>query len=195
MTKKKHYITTIADIKYCEENELTIYSDTWEPDFFKFANGVWCMYSGNELKIYNNTFEVSYDELYYYEEESEEKPKITDDDLGKKVKFPDGSIGELKFIVPIDDKNFMYGKDACTFYKSCEIIEEQTEATEKDVGKLCLFKSKTEIHYKVSILKKIVRYNGFNMYETEWGDRFGCCRRLSPVEVAEITGYKVEEAE
>lgn len=69
MKKKKHLVNTVDDIKYCEEHGLTIYSDTWEPDFFRFINGVWCMYSDNELKIYNNTFDIPYDELYYYEEE------------------------------------------------------------------------------------------------------------------------------
>lgn len=73
MTKIKHEIKTIDDIKYCEEHGLTIYSDTWEPDFFKFTNGVWCMYSDNELKIYHTSFDISYDELYYYEEKKSRK--------------------------------------------------------------------------------------------------------------------------
>ena len=70
---------------------MTIYSDTWEPDFFKFDNGVWCMYSDNELKSYNSSFDVSYDELYYYEEESE-KPmqEATEADVGKLCWFFDG---------------------------------------------------------------------------------------------------------
>lgn len=81
--KKKHQIKTIDDIKYCEEHGVTIYSDTWEPDFFKFDNGVWCMYSDNELKFYNSSFDVSYDELYYYEEEPEEQQEVTEKDVGK----------------------------------------------------------------------------------------------------------------
>ena len=87
--KKKHYIKDISDIKYCEDNGLTIYSDTWEPDFFKFDNGVWCMYSDNELKFYNSSFDVSYDELYYYEEEPEEQQEVTEKDVGKLCWFWD----------------------------------------------------------------------------------------------------------
>ena len=147
--KKKHYITTIADIKYCEENGRTIWSAIDVSNYYyKFSNGVWCRYRENDegkeddLFEYNSRLCVSLNDtniLYYYEEESEEKPKITKDDLGKKAIFPDGSIGELRFIVKPAGKNFMYGKDACTFYKSCEIVEEQQEATEKDIGKLCWF--------------------------------------------------------
>ena len=143
MTKKKHYIKTVEDIKYCEENEIPIHMEASLLYCYKFLRGVWCWVNlpTGELVEYNCLLDAHNDDLYYYEEES----------------------------------------------------EEQTEATEKDIGKLCWFKSKTEIHYKVSILKKIVHYKEFNMYETEWGDRFGCCRRLTPSEVAEITGYGVTE--
>ena len=139
--KSKHYIETIEDIKYCEEKGLTIYSDTWSPNFFRFVNGVWCMYSDKELKIYNHSFDISYDELYY--------------------------------------KN--------------DLKEEPTpEATEKDVGKLCWFWDNEERDGERSILKVVHSKENYP-YLTEDCNSYVHCRRLSPSEVAEITGYKVEE--
>ena len=105
--KKKCYIETVEDIKYCEENGLKIYSDTWEPDFFKFDNGVWCMYSDNELKFYNSSFDVSYDDLYYYKEESEEQQEATETDVGKLCWFYDREeikvVGILREVLSMDD--------------------------------------------------------------------------------------------
>lgn len=138
--KKKHYIKDISDIKYCEEKGLTIYSYTWEPDFFKFDNGVWCMYSDNELKSYNSSFDVSYDDLYYYEEEPEEQ-----------------------------------------------------EATEKDVGKLCKFYDTEADEPRYSVLEKVFKEDSDFPFMDSCCDTWEHCRRLSPAEVAEITGYGVTE--
>lgn len=138
--KSKHYIETIEDIKYCEKNGLTIYSDTWEPDFFRFVDGVWCMYSDKELKIYNHSFDISYDELYYKDELKEEPMQ---------------------------------------------------EATESDVGKLCKFWD-DDIRFVFRILYDVTE-DIECPFEDEAGDEWKHCRRLSPAEVAEITGYKVEE--
>lgn len=65
------------------------------------------------------------------------------------------------------------------------------EATEKDVGKLCWFWDNDEDNKGIGTLTEILTDNPYSFCY-----RAGCfrhCRRLTPAEVAEITGYKVEE--
>lgn len=65
------------------------------------------------------------------------------------------------------------------------VIEE--EANENDLGKLCWFWDKDEKYKRVGILDHIEN----NLYYMKsWFCEH--CRRLTPEEVAEITGYKVE---
>ena len=61
------------------------------------------------------------------------------------------------------------------------------EAIEEDVGKLCWFWD-DECNKRMGILDHIE--DGL-YYVRNWF--YGHCRRLSPAEVAEMTGYKVEE--
>ena len=75
------------------------------------------------------------------------------------------------------------------------ILEEEPmqEVTEKDIGKLCRFWTIDYKDAELGILEEIsydcdeVRYMSKEEY---WYDH---CRRLSPSDVAELTGYKVEE--
>lgn len=68
------------------------------------------------------------------------------------------------------------------------LIEEPVkEATEEDIGKLCWFWDK-ECDKRMGILDHIE--DGL-YYVRNWF--YGHCRRLTPAEVAEISGYKVEE--
>ena len=140
--KKKHYIKIVEDIKYCEENGLTIFSEIQER-YYEFHNNVWCSYDENsgDIKIYNCEMFIDDLCLYYYEEESEEPMQ---------------------------------------------------EATEADVGKLCLFWDNEERDGERSILK-VIHSKELYPYLTEDCNYYVHCRRLSPAEVAEITGYKVEE--
>lgn len=86
------------------------------------------------------------------------------------------------------------GKD---FQKKYILVEEPVkEATEEDEGKLCWFWDDEEKEKNVGILLRIdtksdteFRYIRESQLTTVWKH----CRRLTPAEVAEITGYKVEE--
>lgn len=65
------------------------------------------------------------------------------------------------------------------------------EADENDIGKLCWFWDDEEDMKFPGVLTEILNNNSY-----PFGYRAGCyrhCHRLSPSEVAEITGYKVEE--
>ena len=69
------------------------------------------------------------------------------------------------------------------------LVEEPVkEATEKDIGKLCKFIRKDG--ERISIL---VCFTNNKRPVAVGGDIFDKCYRLTPAEVAEITGYKVEE--
>ena len=69
------------------------------------------------------------------------------------------------------------------------LVEEPAkEATEKDTGKLCKFIRKDG--ERISIL---VCFTHNKRPVAVGGDIFDKCYRLTPAEVAEITGYKVEE--
>lgn len=78
------------------------------------------------------------------------------------------------------------------------ILEEEPmkEATADDIDKLCKFWDNDENDFRLSILRSIkieskTDYPFVDDFDTEWLH----CRRLSPSEVAELTGYKVEKAE
>ena len=62
------------------------------------------------------------------------------------------------------------------------------EATEKDRGMLCKFMNKYE--KRIGIL---ACFTNTKKPVSAGGDIFDKCYRLTPAEVAEITGYKVEE--
>lgn len=140
--KKKHYIKDISDIKYCEKHGLKIYP-RMKGFYFEFHNGVWGMYDENDLLVsYQTTLFVS-DNLYYYEEKS----------------------------------------------------EEQKEATEKDIGKLCWFWGSNDKNMELGILEGVNCDEDEIEYESGDGFCYHHCRKLSPAEVSEITGYKVEKKE
>ena len=72
--------------------------------------------------------------------------------------------------------------------------EQEQEATEDDIDKLCKFWDNDENDFRLSILRSIkieskTDYPFEDDFDVEWIH----CRRLSPSEVAELTGYKVEE--
>lgn len=110
MTKKKHYIKTVDDIKYCEENGKMLF-DKDNKYSFKFDNGRWTEYDveGN-LCSYNTTLFVS-DDLHYYEEESEEQTEVSEKDIGKLCWFWD--VDNNKFIEVLAG----YDKDSKTPYE------------------------------------------------------------------------------
>ena len=74
------------------------------------------------------------------------------------------------------------------------ILEEEPiqEATEEDIGKLCWFWDNEEGDGERSILK-VIHTKEQCQYLIEDCNSYVHCRRLSPSEVAEITGYKVKE--
>ena len=88
--------------------------------------------------------------------------------------------------------------DYVTLKMNLYILEEEPvkEATEKDKGKLCKFWNDDPSKYMVGMLHATDFEGGDNyrycVYCAE-GCWYKHCRRLTPAEVAEITGYKVEE--
>lgn len=65
------------------------------------------------------------------------------------------------------------------------------EADENDIGKLCWFWDRDKNNKSIGVLTEILTDNPYSFC-----CRVGCfmhCCRLTPAEVAEITGYKVEE--
>ena len=75
------------------------------------------------------------------------------------------------------------------------ILEEEPEqeATEKDIGTLCSFWGRDYKDAELGILKE-VSYDGNEVkYMNKDEYWYYHCRRLTPSEVAELTGYKVEE--
>lgn len=90
-----------------------------------------------------------------------------------------------------DENNYSYN----AFLQSNEnarpyiLIEEPVkEVTEKDIGKLCKIIRKDG--ERISIL---VCFTNNKRPVAVGGDIFDKCYRLTPAEVAEMTGYKVEE--
>ena len=77
-------------------------------------------------------------------------------------------------------------------YLNRYILEEEPvkEVTEEDVGKLCWMWDTDEEYKTTEVLKRITQTFS---YEGSSGAFWHHCRRLTPAEVAEITGYKVEE--
>ncbi len=80
--------------------------------------------------------------------------------------------------------------------KDIYILEEEPmqEATEKDINKLCKFWDCDENDFRLSILRNIeskTDYPFSDDFDAEWLH----CRRLTPSEISELTGYFVEEAE
>lgn len=71
---------------------------------------------------------------------------------------------------------------------------ERREATEDDLGCLCYFWDEEDDKEELGILNGYDPSDDDKYHITGLG-WFQHCRRLSPSEVAEITGYKVEEAE
>ena len=139
--KKKRYIKTVEDIKYCEENGLTIYPTHGIDCCYEFENGHWnqCSQDG-ELWMYALGIDMEI-EPYYYEEEP------------------------------------------------------MQEATEDDIGKLCWFWDDSEKYKSIGILDEYDKYGEECKYFSRCSGNYRNGRRLSPAEVAEITGYKVEKAE
>ena len=73
------------------------------------------------------------------------------------------------------------------------VVEEPVkEADKNDIGKLCRFWNDNPQDYVVSILCEVYE-RGDYPYGIDCCDcYYKYCRRLTPAEVAEITGYKVE---
>lgn len=75
------------------------------------------------------------------------------------------------------------------------ILEEEPmqEASEEDIGKLCLFWNVDGVYY-IGTLKSIDVKSTKRFYMLDVG-YYEYCRRLTPSEVAELTGYKVSFAD
>ena len=133
MTKKKHYIKTIDDIKYCEEHKRLVLAGVYS-DSYKFEDGVWNRYDSDGNLDYYNIGISTTDGLYYYEEES----------------------------------------------------EEQTEATEKNIGKLCWFWDNNE---EIKTVSTLLEFNKFSLrmpYRATSGLNYMSCRPLTKAEIQEF---------
>lgn len=72
------------------------------------------------------------------------------------------------------------------------LVEEPIkDATEEDIGKLCKFWDSDTDEKNISVLKKINKECSYPFVHND--GYYGHCSPLTPAEVAEITGYKVEE--
>lgn len=93
---KQHYIKTVADIKYCEDNEKTVFSEFEKNRYYEFHNNVWCQYKkgSRDIIVYNCEMFVDDLELYYYEKESEELQEATEKDVGKLCWFSNVADGD-----------------------------------------------------------------------------------------------------
>lgn len=65
------------------------------------------------------------------------------------------------------------------------------EADANDIGKLCLFWDEHFNARSISILECL--QTGILKYKAKYGANWEHCRRLTPDEVSEFTGYRVEE--
>jgi hypothetical protein len=81
------------------------------------------------------------------------------------------------------------------YEKKYILVEEPVkEADEKDIDKLCRFWDGRDCIQAVGLLERLNPTEETSLkYRMRNGFDFGHCRRLTPAEVAEITGYKVEE--
>lgn len=129
--KKKHYVNTIEDIKYCEENSIELYDEYQATVCFRFVDGVWCSYTNKNLNVYNVRLSLN---SLYYEEES----------------------------------------------------EEQQEASEKDIGKLCWFWDSDENVKMVSTLLEFDKFNLRLPYRAASGLNYMSCRPLTKEEIKEF---------
>lgn len=73
--------------------------------------------------------------------------------------------------------------------------EPKLKATEEDIGTLCKFWGRDYKDAELGILEE-VSYDGDEVkYMSKEGYWYYHCHKLTPLEVAELTGYKVEESE
>ena len=76
------------------------------------------------------------------------------------------------------------------------ILEEEPmqEATEDDIDKLCKFWDNDENNFRISILRSIkIESKTDYPFSDDFDDEWLHCRRLTPSEISELTGYFVEE--
>jgi hypothetical protein len=79
------------------------------------------------------------------------------------------------------------------FKKYIEVEEPVKEADENDIGKLCWFWDEENRPKQIEILKRFEPILTQMRYTSKSGSAWKYCRRLTPAEVAKITGYKVEK--
>ena len=104
------------------------------------------------------------------------------------LQFIDGVLcenvkGEFKYInhiLCLDDKPYIL------------VEEQEQEATEEDLNKMCKFWDTEADEPRYSILEKIFNDSDFPFMDS-CCDTWEHCRKLTPSEVAEITGYGVTE--
>lgn len=114
--------------------------------------------------------------------------------------YKDNATGYFKFVEGVP---CFFNTDSLYLFYNCtidfsqkdsklyiEVEEPGEEVTKKDIGCLCAFwdfhKDDKQVGVLVSLDSDACPYHdGYTYYQH--------CRRLTPTEVAEITGYKVEE--
>ena len=122
MTKIKHEIKTIDDIKYCEEHGLTIYGGIHSENTYKFESNQWNRYDkdGRTLKVYDCGIYLEIDPFYYEEAEEQEQQEATADDVGKLCRFIKND-GE-EFVAVLEDYDTGYNlryECCCGWYYHC----------------------------------------------------------------------------
>lgn len=135
---KKKYLTTPEEILALKDTDTKIYTFS-EEKYYKFVDGVLCLFGGNDsIELFNTNLAIG----------TYERPYI--------------------------------------------LVEEPVkEADENDIGKLCEFWDGDFRGRCISTLECLQKSN--HPYKAKYGAGWEHCRRLTPAEVAEITGYKVEE--
>ena len=116
--------------------------------------------------------------------------KILIDDCDEYYKFVGGIFCRFR-----KTGDFLINASILIDGESYYILEEEPiqEAIEEDINKLCWFWGSNNKNMELGILESVNCDEDEIEYASSDGFCYHHCRRLSPAEVAEITGYKVEE--
>ena len=114
---------------------------------------------------------------------------FVDDEDDHYITMVDDVICERsKYGWKVNKEFFMNGN--CYF----EEDECMQEATEDDIDKLCKFWDNNENNFRISILRSIkIESKTDYPFSDDFDDEWLHCRRLTPSEISELTGYFVEE--
>lgn len=124
--KKKHYIKTIEDVKYCEENNLVIRDADSKNSSYAYEGNCWVYYLEGQPALYDAAIRLS-SKLYY---EAPEDREATADDIGMLCLFwgrnyKDAQLGILEEVSYDDDEVKYLSKDGYWYYHCRPLTKEE----------------------------------------------------------------------